>query len=109
MRGFMNNKRALVGLLALALSGCPDDGSDTDAGNPPTDGGGRDGGGIDGGGIDSGPFDAGMAGPAAMRPSRGSSIAIDEAATTLAVANRATDDVTLFDLSDNSERARVAV
>jgi DNA-binding beta-propeller fold protein YncE/mono/diheme cytochrome c family protein len=45
----------------------------------------------------------------ARRAGRSASIAVDEDATTIAVANRATDDVTFFDLATRTERARVAV
>jgi YVTN family beta-propeller protein len=65
-------------------------------------------------GTDPDPTDAGgedpdEVGPVATLPSRGSSIAVNERGDTLAVANRATDDVTLFDPKDRSERARVRV
>ncbi|MCA9574864.1 MAG: YncE family protein, partial [Myxococcales bacterium] len=45
----------------------------------------------------------------AQRPGRSASIAVDDGATTIAVANRGTDDVTFFDMSTRTERARVAV
>ncbi|HHH27387.1 MAG TPA: hypothetical protein ENK57_03420 [Polyangiaceae bacterium] len=62
--------------------------------------------------VDAGPGDDDAGPPAtgfAQRPSRGSSVATDEAGETLAVANRATDDVTIFNLSDMSVRGRVSV
>jgi YVTN family beta-propeller protein len=51
----------------------------------------------------------GPVGPTSGRPSRGSSIAVNEAGNTIAVANKATDDVTLFDRATLTERARVQV
>lgn len=45
----------------------------------------------------------------AQRAGRSASIAVDDGATTIAVANRATDDVTFFDMSTLTERARVSV
>lgn len=52
--------------------------------------------------------DAGQA-AAASGTSKGGSISINDAGDTMAVANKATDDVTLFALPDLTERARVAV
>lgn len=63
----------------------------------------------DPGEADGGEGDAEPLGPYATLPSRGASIAVDEAGKTLAVANRATDDVTLFDPASYAERARVKV
>lgn len=57
--------------------------------------------------VDAGPVVP--PGPTAAGPSRGSSIAVDDSGAVLAVANKATDDVTLFDLATNAVRARVAV
>ena len=45
----------------------------------------------------------------AKRPSRGAAIASDESAVSLAVANRATNDVTIFAIDGVTERARVKV
>jgi YVTN family beta-propeller protein len=42
-------------------------------------------------------------------PTKGGPIAINDAGTTLAVANKATGDVTLFALPDRTERARISV
>ena len=53
-------------------------------------------------------FDAGQL-VVASGPSRSASVAVDDAATTIAVANRGTDDVIFFDLATREERARVAV
>ncbi|MCB9598382.1 MAG: beta-propeller fold lactonase family protein [Sandaracinaceae bacterium] len=101
-------------MVALTAGGCDsgegmDGGAGDDAGNVDVDGGGVDGGGVDAGDFDAGDFDAGPPGPTATLPSRGSSIAVSEDGATLAVANRGTDDVTLFDPTDNGERARISV
>ncbi len=45
----------------------------------------------------------------AKNPSKGSSIAVDEAGTTVAVANKATGDVTFFDRETLAQRARIVV
>lgn len=65
---------------------------------------------LDGGLGDAGYTDAATpSGPFAKRPSRGSAIASDESGTSLVVANRATDDVTFFDLGGPGEPARLQV
>lgn len=92
--------------LALALA-CGDDAA-------PPDGGGVDSGGVDSGGADGGGTDVQPpedAGPTitARRPSRSATIAVDEAGTTIANANRATGDVTFFDATTRAERARISV
>ncbi len=103
----------VASMMALAAAGCDGEGGTDagvvdDAGDMPRDAGDmpRDAGDMP---FDAGDVDAGPPGPTATRPSRGSSIAVDEGGNTLAVANRATDDVTLFDPETNAERARVAV
>jgi YVTN family beta-propeller protein len=97
MRGRSNAFLALATVSALA--GCGDDGMvDPDAG--PGNDAGEDGG--------PPPADAGV--PVyAEEPSKGGPIAVNEAGDTLAVANGATDDVTLFALPELTERARIAV
>lgn len=121
----MNRDKSLrlvvTALVASAAWGCDggggedagggtDAGERVDAGMVEMDGGGTDAG-HDAGGPDpdGGGLDAGPPGAVAAGTGRGSSIAIDDAATTLAVANRAQGSVTFFDASDNSERARVTV
>ena len=116
MRGLALRTVSILSLIALGAVGCDENPEPVDAGPPgdvdggpgtPDAGPGPD----SGNGFDGGPdFDGGPP-PAdfATGPSRGSSIASDEAGLTLAVANRATDDVTLFNLSDMTERARVSV
>jgi len=108
-----------IGLVAaLAATGCDEEGGG-DAG-PGADVDAGPGGDVDagpGGDDDAGPGapdagerdDGGVPAVFATEPSRGSSIAVDEGGATLAVANRATDDVTFFDPADRSERARVSV
>ncbi len=54
------------------------------------------------------PIDAGPT-VIAQRASRSASIAINDAADTIAVANKGTDDVTFFNFADRTERARVSV
>ncbi|MEM7674528.1 MAG: YncE family protein, partial [Myxococcota bacterium] len=82
----------------LAAAACaestPSDGP-SDAGHDPVDGGQGPGGNPDV--------------LVSQRTSRGSSIAVDEEHRTLAVANKATNDVTLFDLPDLVFRAHIPV
>lgn len=92
---------AFVALLAFACG--DDDNPDNDAGVDA----GEDTGGEDAPPIDA-PFDGGPV-VVAGGPSRSATVAVDEGATTIAVANRGTDDVTFFDLATREERARVAV
>ena len=98
---------------------------DTGGGGDDTGGGGDDTGPADTGVPDSGGADTGVdAAPDTAQdvaqpdmgtagelvgPSKGGSIAVNDALDTLAVANKATNDVTFFSLPDLTERGRVAV
>ena len=83
----------------------PASGEDIGGGNDP--GGDDPGGGNDpGGGDDPG---GGQDARVSQRTGRGSSLAVDEEHRTLAVANKATHDVTLFDLPDLVFRAHIPV
>ncbi|MCH9688531.1 MAG: hypothetical protein K0V04_44280 [Deltaproteobacteria bacterium] len=110
-------------LMASTLAlGCPSDGGNADGETDPT-GGGQEGTTEDPGTTgDPGDTDpdpdttAGETDPTGGEedgllegPTKGGPILINEAGNTLAVANKATNDVTLFDLSDLSERARIDV
>lgn len=104
----------LSGVLALAAAtamapGCSDDETTNAQGPGPTT---TTGGGDGGAGAAGGAGGAGGGGGdpvVAERPSKGSSIASDEAGTTIAAANKATDSITFFDATDKTEIDKVPV
>ena len=102
--GALREGRLALALVASLAFACGDDDTpDPDAGIDA----GEDTGGEDAPPIDA-PFDGGPI-VVAAGPSRSASVAVDDAATTIAVANRGTDDVTFFDMATREERARVSV